>query len=284
MGMTLDDWTKSSEKLKSSKASPSRTSESEVILEMAVQDDKGIQDFELESLLMGGGHSQKVKAPLIRSDYSSKDCVNLSSSTAVLRIVAAFDFDGTITTRDSLVPFLFFLKGTWKALWLFISLLSSLALFSLKIISRQTAKEKILTRFLAGMPIDVLRQKGAEYAAGSLKSLVRPEALERILWHQSQGHRCVIVSASIDLYLPIWAKEQGFDHVISSQLEITSDGRVTGILHGQNCWGEEKVHRLRAWLGDEKTVYLYAYGDSRGDQELLAIADSPHWRSMGDER
>lgn len=198
-------------------------------------------------------------------------------------MIAAFDFDGTITTRDSLIPFLFFLKGTWKALWLFSSILPFLSLFPLKIISRQTAKEKILTRFLAGMPIDILRQKGAEYVAGPLKYLVRPEALDRIRWHQKQGHRCVILSASVDLYLPIWAKELGFDHVISSQLEITEDGRVTGKLRGQNCWGEEKVRRLRAWIGNGKEIYLYAYGDSRGDQELLAIADSPHWKSMSDE-
>jgi hypothetical protein len=45
-----------------------------------------MQDFELELILMGSDHSQKVKAPPIRSDYSSKDCVTLSSSTAVSRL------------------------------------------------------------------------------------------------------------------------------------------------------------------------------------------------------
>ncbi len=55
-------------------------------LETAVQGDKVMQDFELESLTIGGEHSQKVKAPPIISDYGSKDCVNLSPSTAVSRI------------------------------------------------------------------------------------------------------------------------------------------------------------------------------------------------------
>jgi len=44
-----------------------------------------MQDFELESLTSGGEHSQKVKAPPFVSDYSSKDCVNLPSSTVVSR-------------------------------------------------------------------------------------------------------------------------------------------------------------------------------------------------------
>ena len=57
------------------------------ILETAVQDDKVMQDFESELFLMGGDRSQKVKAPPIRSYYGSKDCVNLSSSTAVSRFM-----------------------------------------------------------------------------------------------------------------------------------------------------------------------------------------------------
>jgi hypothetical protein len=61
-------------------------------LEKAVQDDKVMQDFELESFLMGGNHSQKMKAPPIRSDYGSKDCVNLSSSTAVSRLKGKIEF------------------------------------------------------------------------------------------------------------------------------------------------------------------------------------------------
>jgi len=59
----------------------------DIILETAVQDDKVMQDFELESLTSGGEHSQKVKAPPLVSDSSSKDCVNLPSSTAVSRIM-----------------------------------------------------------------------------------------------------------------------------------------------------------------------------------------------------
>ena len=54
-------------------------------LETAVENNKVMQDFELKSLSMGTDHSQKVKAAPLESDYGSKDCVNLFSSTAVSR-------------------------------------------------------------------------------------------------------------------------------------------------------------------------------------------------------
>jgi hypothetical protein len=60
---------------------------------------KSLQDFDLESLLMWCDHSQKVKAPPIRSDYGSKDCVNLSSSTAVSRLKAIVNVNW-INLRD----------------------------------------------------------------------------------------------------------------------------------------------------------------------------------------
>lgn len=67
-----------------------------MILKTAVEGDKVMQDFELESLLMGGDHSQKVKAPPIKSDYGSKDCVNLSPSTAVFRMMHRLQSEKTI--------------------------------------------------------------------------------------------------------------------------------------------------------------------------------------------
>ncbi len=178
------------------------------------------------------------------------------------------------------MPFLIFLKGRWKASWLFLSILPYLLLFPLRIISRQAAKEKILTRFLRGMPIQVLREKADKYVALRLGRLVHPEAVRAIQWHQQQGHRCVIVSASIDLYLDPWANQMGFDGVLGSRLEVDSHGLVTGKLNGENCWGEEKVHRLMEWLGGKKDVYLYAYGDSCGDHAMLAFADNPHYQGV----
>lgn len=162
---------------------------------------------------------------------------------------------------------------------LFLSILPYLMLFPLRLISRQSAKEKILNRFLSGIPIDVLEKKAEEYSADKLDKLVKAEALDRIQWHRDQGHRCIIVSASIDTYLKPWAKRHGFQDVIASRLQ-TDRGVVTGKLEGENCWGAEKTLRLLNLLGKRESFYLYAYGDSRGDKEMLALADQPYYRDM----
>jgi HAD superfamily phosphoserine phosphatase-like hydrolase len=88
------------------------------------------------------------------------------------------------------------------------------------------------------------------------------------------------VSASIDLYLRPWAERYGFEEILASTLEVDSKGNVTGKLKGKNCCGVEKTKRLTNYLGPKETYQLYAYGDSLGDQELLALADYPFYRSF----
>ena len=98
--------------------------------------------------------------------------------------------------------------------------------------------------------------------------------LERLRWHGGEGHEIVIVSASLDSYLAPLAPRLGVGHVISSSLEVDDHGLVTGRLVGGNVRGPEKASRLQAWLGDGP-IELWAYGDSSGDDELLAMADHP---------
>ncbi|MBA3816722.1 MAG: HAD family hydrolase [Parachlamydiaceae bacterium] len=196
-------------------------------------------------------------------------------------VIAAFDFDGTITTRDSLLPFLFFSNGR-------ITTLKKLAVLSpvfLKYFtgfnSRQQTKETVLGAFFKTMPLSWLMTLGELFAQSPhLDHLIRPEAKERIKWHLQQGHRCILISASINIYLNPWAKSFGFQDVISSRLKITKEGIVMGDLEGLNCWGPEKVRRLNELLGPRENYTLYAYGDSRGDQELLAAADFPFYRQI----
>jgi HAD superfamily hydrolase (TIGR01490 family) len=113
-----------------------------------------------------------------------------------------------------------------------------------------------------------------------LPGLLREEALQRLAWHRRQGHRCVVISASLGVYVQPWALQAGFDEVIASRLETTADGCVTGKLAQGNCYGAEKVRRLEALLGDRAGYTLYAYGDSRGDRELLSLADHAYYRRM----
>jgi len=185
---------------------------------------------------------------------------------------AAFDFDGTITYSDSLVPFLKYNFGLIKTCKGLLQEIPCLTGFLLGQYSRQDVKEKILRRFFQNTPYSTLCEKGTEFALHDLNKIVRPAALQRIQWHQKKGHECILVSANLDVYLKPWAEKMGFQHSITSICEV-SNGLMTGNLQGLNCRGPEKARRLEALLGRKEDYILYAYGDSVGDREMLEMAD-----------
>lgn len=193
---------------------------------------------------------------------------------------AAFDFDHTMTDRDSLLAFLFYSTSIWKTCYHLAVLGPSFISFLSDRLSRQNMKEKILTRFLGGLSFEEVQILGQKFANSHLDHYLKPKALQRLHWHQAQGHRCVLVSAGLEFYLAPWAERHGFEAVIASQLELTPAGKITGRLAGLNCWGPEKKRRLLAYLGPKKNYGLYVYGDSRGDQELLELSDHPFYRTF----
>lgn len=192
--------------------------------------------------------------------------------------VAAFDLDDTLTFKDSLWPFLCLVKGWTTAALLITKQFPSVAAYLLKRISRQEFKERVLTAFFAGMSFEEIERQGQAFSEGHLDRLMRPVGLKKLQWHISQGHRCILVTAAIDVYAKQWGLRHGFEKVIASHLEITPSGKVTGRLQGLNCWGSEKTRRLQQYLGERNTYTLYAYGDSQGDREMLALADFPFYR------
>jgi phosphatidylglycerophosphatase C len=182
----------------------------------------------------------------------------------VTRTVAAFDFDGTLTRRDTMLPFLASVRSWVAVAAALIAEGPTLAR------DRDVGKERVLARVLQDTNSAELHAAGARYAA---KVKLAPEMQERLAWHRREGHEVVIVSASLDLYLSDIAARLGVDHVLCSTID-TSAAVCNGALIGGNCRGPEKAKRLRAWLGDGN-VELWAYGDSSGDNEMLALADHP---------
>jgi HAD superfamily hydrolase (TIGR01490 family) len=195
-------------------------------------------------------------------------------------IVAAFDFDGTITTHDSLLPFLKFVSGNARFFSKIPILIPSYIAYRLGLISNHSAKQQLLHLFLKHQPYKTLEVHAADFAQQYLPSIVRPEALARLRWHQAQGHRCILVSAGLELYLRPWAQQVGITDIICTRLISHQDGFTEGDIEGTNCFGPEKVKRLSAMLGPKNQYTLYAYGDSRGDRELLALADYAFYREM----
>ncbi len=198
-------------------------------------------------------------------------------------VVAAFDFDGTLTRRDSLFPFLLHIAGPVKLLNKIIMLSPVLAAYAVGLLRNDSAKEKVLRSFLAGMEMDVLQQHAVQFAANKLPALQRTVAMQRFHWHKQQGHRCVVISASLELYLRPWALNAGFDDILGTRLALLDNTHTSGRLQGENCYGAEKMRRLETLLGPRDGYTLYAYGDSRGDKALLSAADFPFYKKFTDD-
>ncbi|BCX80915.1 phosphatidylglycerophosphatase C [Methylomarinovum caldicuralii] len=191
---------------------------------------------------------------------------------------ALFDFDGTLTRGDSLLPFLRQVRGPLRLGMDFVRTSPWLAGYALKLLDNGRAKEALLARTLGGLPWEQVAEHGARFAKERIPALLRPDTLERLHWHQSQGHLCILISASLDVYLNPWAQSAGFDFCLTSVLERDRHDRVTGRLVGGNCHGAEKVRRidtLFAQIGRPEKIY--AYGDSPGDRAMLEQADVGIW-------
>jgi phosphatidylglycerophosphatase C len=186
--------------------------------------------------------------------------------------VAAFDFDGTLVPGDSLRPFLTLVLG--RSGFLVTLLQSTFAMTTAYLRGgRDEAKAALLARAVAQLDTKRVDQLGQAFGH-QLAQRVRPDLVARLNWHRQQGHRLVLVSASLTNYLEQFASELGFNDLIATRLETGPNGRLTGLLLGRNVRGAEKATRLRSLLGT-RPFELWAYGDSAGDREMLAMADHP---------
>ncbi|MFC3282758.1 HAD-IB family hydrolase [Litchfieldella rifensis] len=191
--------------------------------------------------------------------------------------VAFFDFDGTLTTGDTLLPFLKYVVGA-PTYYTKLALLSPvLGAYATKLLRNDIAKEIVLRQYLAGYPLKELQDIGKRFSEEIVPTMLRPEGIERLAWHQAQGHDCVLVSASLDVYLKEWAECQGFTAALTSSLRQDEYGKVTGHLNAANCFGWEKCLRIQAWMDKRKPDMTYAYGDSKGDIQMLQSVNEG-WR------
>lgn len=192
-------------------------------------------------------------------------------------VIAAFDVDGTLTTRDCVRPFLERAAGRRR-------LVTSLLRRPVATVvaaarrDRDRFKEIIVGGSLRGKLIADVEAIGEQFAQHVLVNWLRPDTLRRLRWHQRSGHRTVIVSASLAAYLRPLALRLGIDDVLCTD-SIRSGDRYGDRLDGPNCRADEKRRRLDQFLEDQRWVHaeVWAYGDSAGDRQLLARADHAVW-------
>ncbi|MBX7158679.1 MAG: HAD-IB family hydrolase [Acidimicrobiia bacterium] len=193
------------------------------------------------------------------------------------RHVAAFDFDGTLSKRDCLVPFLVRVAGVWRFLAAMAAELPRLLGVATGRTSRDELKAAVFARVLRGRSAVDVEAMGAEFATEILQRRLRADTVGRVEEHRRRGDELVVVSASLDVYLRHVGAALGFDGVCAVELEAR-DGVLTGVMAGGNVRGPAKVARLEEWLGESvDAVELWAYGDSAGDSDLLEAASHAVW-------
>lgn len=191
-----------------------------------------------------------------------------------------FDFDGTLSTKDSLLPFLYFTLGPLGLARTLLRASPWLLGYGLHLISNNSAKERLLRIAFRGKSISDLQEKGRIFAATILPRMLRPDMMARLAGYKKAGSCCILVSASLDLYLQPWAKTAGLDAALCSSLLCNTSGQVSGGFDGYNCHGEEKVRRIQEFLHTQTSAtpsIILAYGDSSGDIPMMKLANRAWW-------
>lgn len=190
-----------------------------------------------------------------------------------MKKIYAFDFDGTLTTRDTLVEFIRYACGNRAFCWGFLRYSPLLILMKLGYYPNWKVKQQVFSYFFKGMPYKEFAQLGRLFALDN-KHLLRPKGVEMVKKAQAEEAEVLIVSASIDNWVQPFFPEV---RVVGTQVEV-KDGHLTGRFLTKNCYGQEKVDRILAIYRHRQEYELIAFGDSRGDKELLAFADEAHYK------
>lgn len=200
--------------------------------------------------------------------------------------ISCFDFDGTITTKDTLLEFIRYTWGTSRFVRGFLIHSPLLVLMKLHLYSNARAKEKIFTYFFGGETMEEFNAQCTRFARNNGK-LLREPAKTCLQTALRNGEQVYIISASIDNWVkPFfgWADEVR-DAMASGQLQVLGtcvaekEGKITGRFLTANCYGQEKVNRLTEKMTQPRQeVHITAYGDSRGDKEMLAYADQGYFK------
>ena len=190
--------------------------------------------------------------------------------------IVFFDFDGTITKKDSLIEFLKFALGSFEYYKGLIALSPILLVYKLKIIPNHIAKEKLIAHFFKGCDSIHFNDIANRYSIEEIDKIIRPKALEKITWHIGKGHKVVVVSASMECWLKGWCDKNNLE-LLGTKLAVR-EGQMTGGFSTKNCYGIEKVNRIEENFNLDDYDVIYAYGDSTGDREMLSIADEKYYK------
>lgn len=190
--------------------------------------------------------------------------------------IAFFDFDGTITRKDTMFELVKFSHGSFGFYKGLLRISPWLLAMKLGIVSAQIAKEQLLRHFYGNWTIQKFNEVCEAFTSTILPGLIRTDAMECIQQHKAAGTTVVVVSASVENWVAPWCAIYKLT-CIGSRMQIKSE-KLTGKLEGNNCNGPEKVNRILLSYDPAEFDVIYCYGDTEGDKEMLALAHKPSYK------
>ena len=200
----------------------------------------------------------------------------ISAHSSHAHPVYIFDFDGTITTKDTFALFLVYYAGRLGWLWRIASLLHVFIGYKCGFLTRTDVKKKVIRRFFKNHPISQIDARAKAFATDIIPTLIRPAAQTRLNQLKNTPESLYICSASILPYLKHWGAAQGITNIMATELD-SRDGYATGEILNRNVWGPGKIARINDQFLGKNVRVIEAYGDSRGDLEMLDAAEVSYW-------
>jgi HAD superfamily hydrolase (TIGR01490 family) len=183
--------------------------------------------------------------------------------------LAVFDFDGTITRKDTFIDFLSFSFGRKRLYFTLLKYCFQGIAYAIGIYPNYKYKELIFSAFFKGKTEDFAHRLGEQYARMRIPEICYPQALERISFHSNQGHDLILLTASPAFWIQAWSDSLGFD-IIPTKFGL-KNGVFTGKIDGKNCYGREKILRLREKYDISAYAQSYGYGDSKSDLYFMEL-------------
>jgi phosphatidylglycerophosphatase C len=187
------------------------------------------------------------------------------------KVLALFDFDGTITFFDSTYSFYKFLYKSELSFFFnhYILCLWHLMLYRLRLINYLILKEKRLDIHTSRYNNADFFNLTEQYYEKVFYNLLNPKAIERINWHKSQGHDVWVISASFDFLLHDWVIKNNIK-LITNKTVLKGSKRC---IVGKDVNYDAKIEYLQLQVNLDEYADIYAYGDSDGDKAMLSIAN-----------
>ncbi|MCF7809229.1 MAG: HAD-IB family hydrolase [Candidatus Marinimicrobia bacterium] len=192
-------------------------------------------------------------------------------------IAAFFDFDETLLSIDSAgVGFKVLKEEGYLTKGFMLKMGLVLFLFKLGLFNDERVARSMLS-FYKGHKLQPFIDSAEDFYQDHLKPNLSVPAVNRLKWHQEQGHHTVLLTGSIAYYLKPVMRELEIDHLLCTYLEVSEEGVLTGRSRGPVCVGDTKVEQAMA-LADKLGVDLsksYAYGNSHLDIPILEQVGHP---------